>query len=582
VSGQIFFPDSVTNKFALVNFSPRNLRQRWLIVILLASLSINTIGIGWGIPNKNDEWPVDSFNPVAAMAVTKRAFLDEPWNSGWFNRKYPLGHPLVLSTVQVPYLAWLRSTGEFDKPTSDYPYGFRNPQAALTVLPLLARLVSALMGVGVVGLTYAIASRLFGASAGLVGAVLVTGSYPMAYYSHTANVDIPLLFWLALTVAAALAWADRGSSVLAMICGVAAGMALFTKEQSVGMLLALPLIWYLRSRSMRVLEWRAAAKQVALAGTGFLFVTGLVGNLWWNPAGFANRWRFLLGVLPKEWSEKYHPLVLRNPAAFASGAEMDNLLEWADMVLSALTLPVAILCLAGMVWGLWRRPREAAIPLLLGLSYYLISLRTLGAVSAHYTMPLLFCLLLMASAAAGALLDGISRLANARARRIAISGAVAVLALALLPAIEIDHLLINDPRYAAERWLSDHLPPGSRVEVYQPAKRLPRFSPELEVATVPLQKRTVEQFLERQPDVVVLSSGGDAGLAGMRNPDWQLGEPLLVNAESNKRFFELLRGEKLEYRRVARFHTSPLWIVPRIGSLNPEITVFARPSRVGR
>jgi hypothetical protein len=547
-----------------------------LVIILLLSLCINTIGIGWGIPNKNDEWPVDSFNPLAAMAITKRAFVDEPWNSGWFNRKYPLGHPLVLSTVQIPYLVWLHLTGEFHKPTSDYPYGFRDPERALTVLPLLARLVSAFMGVAVVGLTYAIASPLFGTSAGLVGAVLVTGTYPIVYYSHTANVDIPLLFWLALTVAATLAWADRSSRTAATICGVAAGMALFTKEQSIGMLVAVPLVWYLRSRSVRVLEWRAATKQIALAGMGFLFVTVLVGNLWWNPAGFINRWRFLLGALPEELSEKYDPLVLRNPAAFSPGTEIDNLLDWADIVVSALTVPVTILCLAGMVWALWRHPRQAAIPLLLGVSYYLISLRTLGAVSAHYTMPLLFSLLVLGSAAGGALLDRIQRLPNLRVRRIAISGAAALLAFALLPAIEIDHLLINDPRYAAEDWLGAHVLPGGRVEIYQPPKRLPRFSPDFAVSTIPFEERTVEQFLERRPDAVVLSSGGDAGLAGMRNRDWQLGDPLLIHAEPTKKFFELLRGEKLGYHRVAHFHTAPLWIAPRIGSLNPEITIFAR------
>jgi hypothetical protein len=559
-----------------MSICPPNFSHRWLIIILLISLSINTIGIGWGIPNKNDEWPVDSFNPVAAMAVTKRAFLDEPWNSGWFNRKYPLGHPLVLSTVQIPYLTWLRLTGEFDKPTSDYPYGFRDPERALTVLPLLARLVSALMGVAVVALTYAIASTLFGTSAGLVGAVLVMGTYPIVYYSHTANVDIPLLFWLALTVAAALAWADRSSRTAAVICGVAAGMALFTKEQSIGMLVAVPLVWYLRSQSVRVLEWRAATKQIALAGMGFLLVTVLVGNLWWNPAGFVNRWRFLLGVLPEELSERYDPLVLRNPAAFSSGAEIDNLFEWADMVVSALTVPVTVLCFAGMVWGLWRHPRQAAIPLLLGLSYYLISLRTLGAVSAHYTMPLLFSLLVMGSAAGGVLLDRIQRLANLRVRRIAIAGAVAALGFALLPAIEIDHLLMNDPRYAAEDWLAAHVRAGGRVEIYQPPKRLPRFSRDFEVSTISLEERTVEQFLERRPDVVVLSSRGDAGLTGRRNPDWQLGDPLLIHLKPTKKFFELLHGEKLGYHRVAHFHTAPLWIAPRIGSLNPEITIFAR------
>jgi len=557
--------------------SPPNFSHRWLIIILLVSLSINTIGIGWGIPNKNDEWPVDSFNPVAAMAVTKRAFLDEPWNSGWFNRKYPLGHPIVLSTVQIPYLAWLRLTGEFHRPTSDYPYGFRDPERALTVLPLLARVVSVLMGVAVVGLAYVIAARLFGTSAGLVAAVLVTGTYPMVYYAHMANADMPLLFWLALTVVAALVWADRSSSGAAALCGIAAGMALFTKEQSIGMLVAVPLVWLLRSRSKRVLEWHTAMKQIALAGMGFMAVTVLVGNLWRNPAGFLNRWRFLLGVLPEEISEVYEPLVLRNPALFSLGAEIDNLLAWADIVTHALTVPVTIVCLAGVVWTLWRHPRQAAIPLLLGVSYYLISLRTLGAVSAHYTMPLLFSLIILGGAIGGALLDRIQRLPNLRLRRLAMSGAVAAMGFALLPAIEIDHLLINDPRYAAEAWLRAHVLPGGRVEIYQPAKRLPRFSPDLQISTVPLDKRTVELFLERGPEVVVLSSGGDAGLTGRRNPDWQLGDPLLIHLEPTKKFFELLHGEKLGYHRVAHFHTAPLWIAPRIGSLNPEITIFARP-----
>jgi hypothetical protein len=556
--------------------SRQNVSHRWLILVLLVSLSINTIGIGWGIPNKNDDWPVDSFNPVAAMAVTKRAFFDEPWNSGWFNRKYPLGHPIVLSTVQTPYLAWLRLSGKFHRPAPDYPYGFRDPERALTVLPLVARLISALMGVAVVALTYVIAWTLFGISAGLVAAVLVTGAYPMVYYAHTANADMPLLFWLALTVAAALVWADRSSTRAAVLCGIAAGMALFTKEQSIGMLIAVPLIWFLRIRSERFLEWRVTMKQIVLAGMGFMFITVVVGNLWWNPAGFINRWRFLLGTLPVELSEKYDPLVLRNPAVFSLGTEIDNLLDWADMAAHALTVPVTILCLVGVVWTLWRHPSQAAVPLLLGVSYYLISLRTLGAVSAHYTMPLLFSLIIFGGAVGGALLDRIQRLPNVGIRRAAMSGAVAVMGFALLPAIEIDHLLIKDPRYAAEAWLRAHVLPGGRVEIYQPPKRLPRFSPDLEVSTVPLEKRTVELFLERRPDVVVLSTGGSAGLTGRRNPDWQLGDRLLIHSEPAKKFFDLLYGERLGYRRVAQFHTSPLWFAPRIGSLNPEITIFAR------
>jgi hypothetical protein len=154
---------------------------------------------------------------------------------------------------------------------------------------------------------------------------------------------------------------------------------------------------------------------------------------------------------------------------------------------------------------------------------------------------------------------------------------VAALALALLPGIEIDHLLVKDPRYAAEAWLQAHMPPGGHVEIYQPAKRLPRFSPDLQVYNVRLEERTVEHLFQRRPDVIMLSSGGEAGLTGRRNPDWQLGDPLLIHSEPTKKLFELLRAEQLGYRRAAYFHTQPFLITPRIGSLNPEITIFARP-----
>ena len=548
------------------------------MVILFISLCLNTIGIGWGLPNNNHTWATDSLQPLTPLVVVKRAFIDETWNSGWFYFKYPLGHPFVLAAAQSPYMAWLWVTGAYEAPQPDYPYGFRHPERALTTLALVTRAISVVMGVGVVGLAYVIAALLFGASAGLVAAVLVTGSYPIVYFAHTSNVDVPVLFWMVLTVAAALLCADHGSRRAAGLAGLAAGMALFTKEQSIGILAAVPFVWFLRSYWQGTLQWPESAKHVATAGGVFIGVTVLAGNLWWNPAGFFNRWRFLLAMLPPEIREQYAPYQfhLQTPTVYSLSGEVTRFLEVMDTVVQGLTEPIMLLCLVGIVWAVWRHPRQAALPLLLAVSYYMFSLRSLGTINVKYTLPLQYVFLMLGGAVGGAILNRIGQVSHTLTRRVAMGLAVIAIGCALLPAIEIDRLIVNDPRYAAETWLQAHVPNHARVETYQSPTRLPRFPSDVQVQHVPIADRTVERFQQRQPDFVVLSSGGGVGLTHQNIEDWQPGQPKFVNSELAQAFFDRLHAEELGYRQAARFYTPTRWITPPFGSVNPEITILAR------
>jgi Dolichyl-phosphate-mannose-protein mannosyltransferase len=86
-------------------------------------------------------------------------------------------------------------TGQFRHPSGIYPYGFSDPETALTVLMLIANGVSALMGVGIVVLVYVTARDLFGRTGALFAALIVAFSPPFVYYAHTSNVDTPSLFW---------------------------------------------------------------------------------------------------------------------------------------------------------------------------------------------------------------------------------------------------------------------------------------------------------------------------------------------------------------------------------------------------
>ena len=551
--------------------------RRWLAAVLLLSLGLDTVGLGWGIAGEGEGWAADGLTPVAALATVKRAWVDEPRGSGWFPAKYPLGHFAVVAAVQAPYVAAVWLTGDLGAPSSDYPYGFRRPHVALRALALLARCVSVLMGVALVGLAFAIGTALFGAAAGLAGAVLVAGSYPLVFYAHTANVDVPMLFWAVLAVAAALRSADHDSTPAALLAGLAAGMALYTKEQSLGILGAIPVIWLIRRAAARgVSGWAAVGRHAALAGTGFAAVTVVVGNLWRNPAGFVNRWRFLLGVLPGEIRARYvsYQFYVSPPAPRPLGDETAHLAHVAGLTAEALTLPVLLACLAGLGYALVRRPGAAAVPGVVLLGYYVVSLRALPEPPVRHVVPLLYFLLVLGGAAGGVLIEAARRSRPVMRRRLAGAAVAVGCVFALLPGIEVDRLLLDDPRHAAEAWLREHAPPGSRVEVYQPATYLPRFPSRLRVVTVPLEDRTRAAFEQRRPDLVVVSSAAPLGLTGARVRDWRPGSPIMGRSEEARVFFEALRSDALGYREVVRFTTVPRWITPRITSLNPEIAVF--------
>ncbi|MBI3783868.1 MAG: glycosyltransferase family 39 protein [Deltaproteobacteria bacterium] len=548
-------------------------RRGWLAVVLLVSLSLNSVGMRWGLPNDNRTWAADAIQPLTPLAVGKHAFFGERWSSGWFYFKYPLAHPQLLLAAQLPYLAWLRVSGQLSRPAAVYPYGFKHPEVALERLALLTRFVSALMGTAVVGLAYLTAAELFEATAGLAAGLLTAGCYPLVFYAHTSNVDVPVLFWIALALTASLQSARRDSRVATAVVGAAAAMALLTKEQSIGALAPIPLVWLLWRAGRRPFQGAALARHAAVALAAFLAVTLAIGNVWWNPAGYLNRWRFLLGTLPAEVRQKYAPyqFMVQVPKGFSLAHELQHATKVIEVAIQGVTWPVACLSLAGLVLGLWKYRRATMSLLLLAVMYHILSLRALELVPVRYTMPLLYALLLLAAAGVAALRGMLRQLPHPVS-----SVAAAALVLALLPGIDVTRLLLRDPRYAAESWLAERTKPGVRIEVYQPSTYLPRFSSEIEVKRIPVSERSITRFNERHPDYVVLSGGGRAGLTGHYAKDWKPGDPVFSDSQAAQAFFAALHGEQLGYRRLERFRTNPLFISPHINSLNPEITIYGQ------
>src|SRR5262249_46292348 len=161
-----------------------------------------------------------------------------------------------------------------------------------------------------------------------------------------------------------------------------------------------------------------------------------------------------------------------------------------------------------------------------------------------YSLPLL----VLASLLAAALLDEL----YTRSHRAMMRGALLVVILvlsvfALGRAIELTLLLRDDSRHQAEVWMQAHVPDGARGEIYQKPTYLPRFPPRLQVSFIEMPQRSLEQFQQRQPDFVVLSSASRKTTTHIWNPDWRKTRTVLLAVPEATRFIAALKKGALGY-----------------------------------
>jgi 4-amino-4-deoxy-L-arabinose transferase-like glycosyltransferase len=545
--------------------------DRWLLGVLAVSAALGVYQIDWGLPVGTDSWThswtVDAMEPLTVRGSVHRSFSH--WNSGWFYFKYPLGYPLLLTVVLAPYLAFLFLSGGWHKFTSVYPYGLVHPERTLFTLAILQRGLNVAFTLGTVALVYAIGCRLFRRQAALLAAWFVATAYPVVYYARTSNVDASYVFWLMLALYCAIVASETARGVPWLGLGLAAGMALSTKEQAFGFLLPLPvLVLTARARAqggVRVL-WSRPVLLMAAVGIGTVVVAN---NALFNPLGMVARIAFLMG----------HPLqpvdVPLRPVEFSW---FKGQLEWTylqqlwESMDSGVGMPVACLAIAGAV-ALWRVPRAAAWLLAPMIGYYFLSLRAQVLISLRYSLPIV----VLAALPAAALLDELRIRSRPGAVRTSLVVATLLLAaLGLSRAIELTLLLRNDSRRQAEAWMTAHVPDGTRGEIYQKLTYLPRFPRRLHVTFIEMPQRSVEQFEQRQPDFVVLSSASRKTATHIWNPDWRTTQTVLLAVPEATRFIGALRKGGLGYHPVATFRQQPRLLHVRTTGLCPEITIYAR------
>jgi 4-amino-4-deoxy-L-arabinose transferase-like glycosyltransferase len=216
-----------------------------------------------------------------------------------------------------------------------YPAVYEFPQFYLA-----ARLVSAVMGVGVVLLTYLLANRLGGRRQALMAAAVAAVLPALVIHSHFATPDTPLVFYtilaLYLLVRVYDEWnQDNGWAYLG--AGFVCGLAASTKYN--GVLLALPLLLV---PLLRLQSWDSWLRLRTLAG----------------PLGMALG--FFAGT----------------PYAIAN---MPHFLYWFGYNLHLYNVPGHVPTQSGWLWQLEYHLTNANTPVfLLGIAGFLLTLRRWG------------------------------------------------------------------------------------------------------------------------------------------------------------------------------------------------------------
>jgi hypothetical protein len=435
-----------------------------LRVVLALALVLHGVGLSWGMP-ASDGWDVDGVAPRDVLPG-----LAETFTPGHFYTYPPLQLVLLaILTLPVSLAALVHA------PSTSLPDLVREILAApyMTAIAMTARVVSALMSVGIVYALARIAEELAPDARKrevLVGTAIVTAiDAPFTYYAHVTNLDVPYLFWASLAALALVRAIVRREPRRLRSFAVLAALAIATKDQAYAMfLVAAPLLvgaWIAVDRA----RTRTIAKELAIGAGIAIAILLLVDGAITNPSGFRARLAFLGGSASQDFATYSRDLAGRVSVLADTGKLFERHYPSAVLVLVAIGIVDAVL-------GARARGRNVVVaalaPLAIGLSFELCFNLVARRVEERFTLPQALTLAIYAG-------FGVARLWTLGAGPLRWAGravAVAIAGVATWHAMQVDATLLAEPRYDAEAWVREHARPEDTIEVHGLNVYLARFS----------------------------------------------------------------------------------------------------------
>lgn len=499
-----------------------------VIGVLLAGAVLYVVPVWWGLPSYTG-WAVDE-------AIPLRVLTPETWSD-----KYPPLHRYALTLL---FRIW-----DLVSSSSGLEH--------YTELFVLGRVLSVVMALATVFLVYRIGRQLMGRRPALLGAASFAVVPSFVYYSKTANLEAPYLLWFAVSVHFYLKILRRQRLRDYVLFGIAAALAVGTKDQAFALFIAVPVILLgalaVRSEGgdwAQRLGAAAVDRRLWLGGVCSAVVLLLIHNVLFDASGFFARIAFLTRA----------PGAYRvYPPTFVGQLELVGLSL--RQLVFLLGLPLTLAALVGLGVAV-RRPRRSwrilsFVPIALG--YYLGFVAPIGYNYPRFLVPVA----LLAAPFCG---RGLELLWSLRRipRWVPTSLTALLLGLALARGIAVDLLLLGDSRYAVERWLREAGEEG-RDAGYGSRKLMPRGVQALEWGQ--LVGEPCRHLTQTRPAHIVAVLG-----ERLEQPE----ERALRRLESGQLGYDLALRQA---RPKAAALLDPFGVESNLDRVSPEVLVLRRAPR---
>lgn len=533
-------------------------RTEWLL--FLAAVVIYLPGLDWGFPqawsaNRVHVWAFDDISPLPVLTEVYHTFV-RPAPDRWL--AYPLAHHFLLGAAYAPYLGWLALTGRFAEPSPRFPFGLADPVTAFQTLTLIARLVSILMAAGIVVTVYRIGAAVWDRRTGLGASLVVAAAYPMFYYTKTACLEIPYLFWASLAALAYVQILQQGPDTKRMAAlGGLAALAAATKDQAAGLflLLPLPLAWsYWRGQARPV----SPSEPAALLGAGSI-AYALASGLAFDPERYLAHLRWILrpeGLLSQEFVAWYPESIWFPDGLTGTVRHTGAILEaLAGFLGPALTLLAAVGLAEAAVRN--RSKLWVAFP---AVSYLFTFLLAIGHFQRRYALPLMLYTALFAGRGLTWVRGRLPSFAVfALFIAVAFAGPVSL-------SVGLVRHMIHDARLEAERWLASEMKPEDRIAAAHEINALPRTPRHAVVMKLPPGPAAVSALQQQQPEFVSVI------------PDWTSVPGAPYSRAFPRELFDRLDAGSLGYALAAEFDSGfwrekPLLDYPAV---SPPVRIYRK------
>ena len=545
-----------------------NLKKfRFPLVLFLIFLFINVYGIWWGLPNYYT-WSVDDITPTQTLKIMSNFFR--------VKSQYPLFHYVLSGVFYTPYLAYLYLTGDLVSPHKGFPYGFTDPLTSLTVLLLISRLISAIMGSLAVVFIYLAVKNLYGHKAALFSALCVGLSYKFILFAHLGNLDMPYVFWLSLTIYSYIRLLKTYKLKYYILLGVFAALAMSTKDQILGffVLLPIPLLYLHFKHHLRESGFNKTIinKKLIYCLIALVLTYTFANNILFDFSGFYYRLSFIAsgeGVGESiAYGFKRSAEVSGFPNTFFGQIQLFQ--EALSQLKYSTGIGLFLLLLIGFFYCTYKFDDYIFALLIPLISYYLFNIAAINFIRWRYTIPIIIILSIFAGKFLSDLID------HVKDKKFVYPLIFLVFSHAFVYGFSADLSLVYDSRHSAENWMIDNIPKEANIEVYQDEKYLPRFHaigfknvnhifffwnkttepPELLFKPIP-SLPDITSLNKRGPDYIIISGARDINIEYALLPEG-LEKKKIEFKETDKEkeirsYFDLILSEKVGYKIIKIF-----------------------------